>query len=96
MSLPDYLSAFILLVVAGNATTRNSISGFALVLAQHAAERRKWVDHPSLIPRAVNEIIRSVHSGIYTGRTAYTRRTALADHAIRGVAIRKGDELARW
>jgi cytochrome P450 len=59
-------------------TTRNSISGRALALAQHAAERRKWVDRPSLIPRAVNEIIRSVHLGIYARRTAYTytRRTA--------------------
>jgi linalool 8-monooxygenase len=90
MSLPDYLSAFILLVVAGNETTRNSISGGALALAQHPAERRKLVEDPALIPHAVNEITRWVHPVIYM------RRTALAEYTIRGVTIHKGDKLALW
>jgi linalool 8-monooxygenase len=90
MPVPDYLSAFILLVVAGNETTRNSMSGGTLALSEHADERRKLVEDPSLIPLAVNEIIRWVHPVIYM------RRTALADYEIRGVTIRKGDKLALW
>jgi cytochrome P450 len=90
MSIADYLSAFILLVVAGNETTRNSISGGTLALSQFPAERQKLVDDPSLIGGAVDEIIRWVHPVIYM------RRTALEDYTLRGVTIRKGDKLALW
>jgi len=90
MSIPDYLSAFVLLVVAGNETTRNSISGGTLVLSQFPAEKRKLLDDPSLIPQAVDEIIRWVHPVIYM------RRTAVADYEIRGTTIKRGDKLALW
>jgi linalool 8-monooxygenase len=90
MSMPDYLSAFVLLVVAGNETTRNSISGGILALSQYPAERQKLLDDPSLIPQAVDEIIRWVHPVIYM------RRTALEDYELRGVRIRAGDKLALW
>lgn len=90
MSAPDYLSAFVLLVVAGNETTRNSISGGILALSQHPGERQKLLENPSLIPQAVDEIIRWVHPVIYM------RRTALEDYEIRGVRIRAGDKLALW
>ena len=90
MSLPDYLSAFILLVVAGNETTRNSISGGTLALSQFPAEKKKLLDDPSLIGGAVDEIMRWVHPVIYM------RRTALADHTLRGVTIKKGDKVALW
>jgi cytochrome P450 len=90
MSIADYLSAFILLVVAGNETTRNSISGGTLALSQFPAERKKLVDDPSLIAGAVDEIIRWVHPVIYM------RRTALEDYTLRGVTIKKGDKLALW
>jgi linalool 8-monooxygenase len=90
MSIADYLSAFILLVVAGNETTRNSISGGTLALSQFPAERQKLIDDPSLIPGAVDEIIRWVHPVIYM------RRTALEDYTLRGVTIKKGDKLALW
>ncbi len=90
MSIADYLSAFILLVVAGNETTRNSISGGTLALSQFPAERQKLVDDPSLIGGAVDEIIRWVHPVIYM------RRTALEDYTLRGVTIKKGDKLALW
>jgi linalool 8-monooxygenase len=90
MNLPDFLSAFVLLVVAGNETTRNSISGGILALSQHPAERQKLLNDPSLIPQAVDEIIRWVHPVIYM------RRTALEDYEIRGVRIRAGDKLALW
>src|SRR5262245_4692445 len=90
MSIPDYLSAFILLVVAGNETTRNSISGGTLALSQFPNEKKKLLDDPSLIPGAVDEIIRWVHPVVYM------RRTAVADHTIRDVTIKKGDKLAMW
>ena len=90
MSVPDYLSAFILLVVAGNETTRNSISGGTLALSQFPAERKKLVDDPSLIGGAVDEIIRWVHPVVYM------RRTALEDYTLRGVTIKKGDKVALW
>src|SRR5262245_18025338 len=90
MNLADYLSAFILLVVAGNETTRNSISGGTLALSMYPAERKKLVDDPTLIPKAVDEIIRWVHPVIYM------RRTAVGDYEIRGKTIKKGDKVALW
>jgi cytochrome P450 len=90
MSSADYLSAFVLLVVAGNETTRNSISGGILALSQHPAERQKLLDDPSLIPQAVDEIIRWVHPVIYM------RRTALEDYQLRETTIKAGDKLALW
>jgi cytochrome P450 len=90
MDIPDYLSAFILLVVAGNETTRNSISGGTLALSQFPDEKRKLLDDPSLIAGAVDEIIRWVHPVIYM------RRTAVADYELRGTTIKKGDKLALW
>jgi len=90
MSVADYLSAFVLLVVAGNETTRNSISGGLLALCQHPEQRHKLLDDPGLIPNAVDEIIRWVHPVIYM------RRTALQDYALRDVTIRAGDKVAMW
>jgi cytochrome P450 len=90
MSVADYLSAFVLLVVAGNETTRNSISGGILALSEHPQEKQKLLDDPSLIPGAVDEIIRWVHPVIYM------RRTALEDYEIRGTTIKAGDKLALW
>ena len=90
MSVADYLSAFILLVVAGNETTRNSISGGLLALCQHPEQREKLIANPSLMPNAVDEIIRWVHPVIYM------RRTALQDYVLRDVTIKAGDKVAMW
>ena len=90
MSVADYLSAFILLVVAGNETTRNSISGGLLALCEYPEQREKLLNNPSLMPRAVDEIIRWVHPVIYM------RRTALADYVLRDVTIKAGDKVALW
>jgi linalool 8-monooxygenase len=90
MSLGDYLSAMILLVVAGNETTRNSISGGLLALSQYPDEKQKLLDDPSLIPNAVDEIIRWVHPVIYM------RRTATEDTKIGQQQIKAGDKLALW
>ena len=90
MDTQDFVSAFILLVVAGNETTRNSISGGVLALSQFPEQRQKLLDDPSLIPQAVNEIIR------WVAPVVYMRRTALADTELGGKQIKKGDKLAMW
>jgi cytochrome P450 len=90
IGVADYLSAFVLLVVAGNETTRNSISGGTLALSQFPDEKQKLLDDPALIEDAIDEIIRWVHPVIYM------RRTALDDYDLNGTAIRKGDKLALW
>ncbi len=90
MELGDYVSAFILLVVAGNETTRNSISGGVLALSQYPEERQKLIDDPSLIPDAVDEIIR------WVAPVVYMRRTALEDTKVGEKIIKEGDCLALW
>jgi linalool 8-monooxygenase len=90
VDLGDYLSTLLLLVVAGNETTRNSISGGVLALSENPEEKRKLLEDPSLIPAAVDEIIRWVHPVIYM------RRTATEDTMIGEQAVKKGDKLALW
>lgn len=90
MNMGDYLSAMVLLVVAGNETTRNSISGGLLALSQNPEEKQKLIDDPSLIPSAVDEIMRWVHPVIYM------RRTATEDTMLGEQEIKKGDKLALW
>lgn len=90
MNIGDYLSTMILLVVAGNETTRNSISGGVLALSQNRNEKQKLLDDPSLISNAVDEIIRWVHPVIYM------RRTVKEASQIGGQAVKKGDKLALW
>ncbi len=90
LSIPDYLSQLILLVIAGNETTRNSISGGVLALSQFPEEKQKLLDDRGLMQGAVDEIIRWVHPVIYM------RRTALQDAVIGEREIKKGDKLALW
>ncbi|MCZ6888807.1 MAG: cytochrome P450 [Gammaproteobacteria bacterium] len=90
MEVADYISAFVLLVVAGNETTRNSISGGILALSRHPEQKRKLIDDPSLIPGAVDEIIR------WVAPVVYMRRTALEDTELGGKKIAKGDKLSLW
>jgi len=90
VDLGDYLSTLLLLVVAGNETTRNSISGGILALSENPEEKKKLLEDPSLIPSAVDEIIRWVHPVIYM------RRTVTEDTMIGEQAVKKGDKLALW
>lgn len=90
LSDADYLSTFVLLVVAGNETTRNSISGGLLALSENPRERQKLLDDPSLIPGAVDEIIR------WVAPVTYMARTVLEDTEIRGKQLAAGDMLAMW
>ena len=90
MSMQRYLAAFGLLIVAGNETTRNSISGGMLALAEHPDQRQLLVDDPTLIAGSASEIVRWVSPVIHM------RRTATADTEIRGQQIRRGQKVVLW
>jgi len=81
----DLLNFAFLLLVAGNETTRNLIALGTLALIEHPSECDKLVKDPSLIPGAVEEMLR------YTSPVTHMARAATADIEIRGQLIREGD-----
>ena len=88
---PDaFLGNLILLIVGGNDTTRNSISGGLLALNRFPGEWEKLRRDPSLVASLVPEIIR------WQTPLAHMRRTARADAVVGGKTIRKGEKLALW
>ncbi len=90
MAPMEYLGNLILLIVGGNDTTRNSITGGVCFLDQFPEQFAKVKRDPSLIPTMVPEIIR------YQTPLAYMRRTATRDTTLKGKAIKAGDKLAMW
>ncbi len=86
----EYLGNLLLLIIGGNDTTRNSISGGVLALNENPAEYKKLRNDPSLIPNMVSEIIR------WQTPLAHMRRTAKADTELGGKQIRKGDKVVMW
>ncbi|MBC7103496.1 MAG: cytochrome P450 [Parvibaculum sp.] len=90
MDKMEYLGNLILLIVGGNDTTRNSISGGLLALNQFPDQYAKLQADPSVIPNMVVEIIR------WQTPLAYMRRTATQDVELGGKTIRKGDKVAMW
>jgi cytochrome P450 len=81
---------FNLLFSAGAETTRNAVAGGLLALAQHPEQRRRLRDDPSLLPTAVEEIVR------WTSPSPSKRRTATRDTELGGCTIRAGDKVLVW
>ncbi|HXM58238.1 MAG TPA: cytochrome P450 [Candidatus Dormibacteraeota bacterium] len=79
---------FLLLAVAGNETTRNLISGGMLALMQHPDQWRRLLDDRSLVPTAVEEMLRWVTP------VMQFQRTAQRDTRVAGVPIAEGERVA--
>ncbi|HML98261.1 MAG TPA: cytochrome P450 [Tepidiformaceae bacterium] len=86
----DLLAFCFLLILAGNETTRNGISGGLRVLCEHPGEKAKLLKDMSLMDSAVEEILR------WVSPLHHMARTATADAEIRGQRIRAGDRLLMW
>ncbi len=88
---PDqFLGTILLLIVGGNDTTRNSISGGVMALNQYPEQYQKLRDDPSLIPNMVAEVVR------WQTPVIHMRRTALQDYELGGQKIAKGDKVVMW
>jgi len=86
----EFLGNLVLLIVGGNDTTRNSMTGGVLALDRHPGQWAKLRADPALIGSMVPEIIR------WQTPLSHMRRTALADAELGGKTIRKGDKVVMW
>tara|TARA_B100001105_G_scaffold234512_1_gene209128 strand:- start:272 stop:1516 length:1245 start_codon:yes stop_codon:yes gene_type:complete len=90
MDRMEFLGTLFLLIVGGNDTTRNSISGGVVALNDNPDQYQKLRDNPGLIPSMVSEIIR------YQTPLTHMRRTATQDTVLRGKKISAGDKVVMW
>jgi cholest-4-en-3-one 26-monooxygenase len=81
---------FLLLAVAGNETTRNLISGGMLAFFEHPDQWQRLKNDASLMPTAVEEMLR------WVSPIMYFRRTASKDNVIHGQQIKEGDKVTIW
>ncbi len=87
----EYLDgSWLLIVFAGNDTTRNTLSGSMKLLTEFPDERAKLIANPALMPGAVNEFIRMVSPVIYM------RRTATCDTELNGQKIAEGEKVIMY
>lgn len=90
LTAQDFDNYFLLLVVAGNETTRHAISHSMLALINNPDQLRLLQDQPGLIPGAVEEMLRWA-SPVY-----HFRRTATRDVELHGQTVKEGDKLVMW
>jgi cytochrome P450 family 142 subfamily A polypeptide 1 len=87
MANDELIMLLVTLMVAGNETTRNALSGAVRLLIEHPDARQQLIDDPSLIPDAIEELLRHV-----TPILSFSR-TATEDTELRGKKIEKGDKV---
>ena len=90
MDPKNFLGNLILLIVGGNDTTRNTLSGSVYALSKNPDQYRKLRENPDLIDSFVPEVIR------WQTPLAHMRRTALNDIEFRGKQFKKGDKIVMW
>lgn len=90
MTVMDFVSNISLLIIGGNDTTRNSMSGSIIAFDENRDQWDKLMANPALVETTIPEIIRW-HSPVI-----YQARRATEDYELRGKLIRKGDKVAMW
>lgn len=86
----EFDAFFLMLAVAGNETTRNAITGGLLSLLEHPEQKQRLLADPSLLPGAIEEMLRWVTP------VMHFRRTAARDVELRGQKIREGDKVVMF
>jgi cytochrome P450 len=90
MDQMEFLGNLMLLIVGGNDTTRNTMTGSVLALNQFPDQYRKLMANPALLPSMVSETIR------WQTPLAHMRRTATRDVEMHGKTIKAGDKVIMW